>query len=58
MAGFVGFLLFVGSVVLVWVACPGLHELMLLTGGALLALFIFAWAVWYGLVQLRIWLRI
>ena len=58
MGGFVGFLLFVGSIAWVWVQYPWLRELMLLGGGALLAVFLFALAVWYGLVQLRIFLRI
>ena len=61
----VGFLVIAGATALVLIANPQLWDSLLVLGALLLpvaaiglGLLLFAFIVWYGLVQIRIWLRI
>ena len=58
MKSLVGFLVVAAAAAAVLIKCPALLMPLLLVGAVLLGVLLFAFVVWYGLVQIRIFFRI
>lgn len=58
MKSFVGFLVIGAGAALLLAKSPALLLPLLIGGGVMLGLFLLAFVVWYGLVQIRIFFKI